>query len=199
MKIEGRKPGPREARSRKLGSAPDASRLREAALAHLARFAATEAGLARVLTRRVERWARAVDDAEAAAPQRDAALAAIPGIIDELRALGALNDAAFAESRSRRLARAGKSRRATLVHLAAKGIEAGLAATATESQADQDLASACAYLRRRRLPPFGAGDPLRAMAALARNGFDRETAERALALDAAGAEALVIALRRGDR
>jgi len=188
MKIEGRKPGP----------APDARRLREAALAHLARFAATEAGLARVLTRRVERWARSMEDAEAALPQRQAALAAIPGIISELRALGALNDEAFAASRARRLARSGKSRRAAIVHLAAKGIDAGLAAAATESQAAQDVASACAYLRRRRLPPFGAGDALKAMAALARNGFDRDTAERALALDAESAEALVIALRRGE-
>jgi regulatory protein len=193
MKIEGRKPGP----------APDARRLREAALAHLARFAATEAGLARVLTRRVERWARAVAeagdaDADGVFRQRAAALAAIPKVIAELRAIGALDDSAYAESRARRLARAGKSRRATMAHLAAKGVDAGLVATIVTDDPAQDLAAACAYLRRRRLPPFGPGETMRALAALARAGFARDIADRALALDAAEAEALVMALRRGE-
>ncbi|MCA3425779.1 MAG: recombinase RecA, partial [Roseomonas sp.] len=46
---------------RAAGPPPNAARLREAALAHLARFAATEAGLRRVLERRVARWARAAE------------------------------------------------------------------------------------------------------------------------------------------
>ena len=40
------------------GPAPGPAQLHEAALRHLARFAATEAGLIRVLDRRVQRWAR---------------------------------------------------------------------------------------------------------------------------------------------
>ena len=46
---------------RPAGPPPNAARLREAALAHLARFAATEAGLRRVLERRIARWARAAE------------------------------------------------------------------------------------------------------------------------------------------
>ncbi|MGC9268670.1 RecX family transcriptional regulator [Acidiphilium sp.] len=187
---------------RKLGQAPDAAGLRVIAIAHLARFAATEAGLAHVLNRRIERWTRAAAaaglDAEIIATARDAARAAVPGIIASLRDLGAVDDGAFAASRARRLAREGKSRRATIAHLAAKGIDQSMAAAAISDDPSRDVASACAYLRRRRLPPFGPGDPLRALAALARGGFDRDTADRALALDAEAAEALVIALKRGD-
>ena len=58
-------------RERPAGKAPSEARLHAAALAHLARFAATQAGLAQVLARRVDRWARRAEaegqDAEAVA------------------------------------------------------------------------------------------------------------------------------------
>ena len=112
---------------RPAGPPPNAARLREAALAHLARFAATEAGLRRVLERRIARWARAAE-AEGQAREAIAASTAalnteIATIAKSLVAAGAVNDAAFAESRARRLARSGHSRRAISAHLAAKGIE----------------------------------------------------------------------------
>ena len=67
-----RKPGkhaqkPRRA-PRPAGPAPGEAALREAALAHLARFAATEIGLKRVLQRRVDRWARRAES-EGALPE----------------------------------------------------------------------------------------------------------------------------------
>jgi len=183
-----------------LSKPPDATSLRAAALAHLARFAASEAGLARVLERRVDRWARAAEraglDAEAIAVSVSAARCVIPPIIASLRAIGAVNDAEFAASMARRLARSGKSRLAALAHLAARGIDRELAADLVPEDPEQSLASACIALRRRRLPPFGEGDRLRALATLARAGFDRRTAERALALDAEEAEARIIAARR---
>ncbi len=49
-------------------SSPDAGSLYQAALDYLARYAATEAGLRRVLERRIDRWARAQPDPEAAEP-----------------------------------------------------------------------------------------------------------------------------------
>jgi regulatory protein len=192
MKREERKPGP----------PPTEHRLREAAIAHLARFAATEAGLTRVLTRRIDRWVRAAEadgtGPETIAAARTAGRAAIPGIIASLRALGAVNDTEFAASRARRLAREGKSRRATIAHLATKGIDTDLAASLVPDNQARDLAAACLYLRRRRLPPFGEGDRMRALASLARQGFDRSTAEQALALDRSAAEALVLAARSGQ-
>ena len=63
-----------------------------------------------------------------------------------------MNDEAFAAARAKRLSRAGKSRRATLAHLAAKGVRA----PDLEHDPERELAAACAYLRRRRAGPFGA-------------------------------------------
>ena len=191
----------RKRESRPAGPAPDAAALREAALLHLSRFAASEAQLAAVLGRRIERWARRAEaegrDAAAVVRDRDQARAAIAPVIAALRDLGVLNDAEFAASRAKRLTREGRSRRATLAHLAARGIRQETAEEILPEDDARDLAAACAFLRRRRLPPFAAGDRLRALAALARAGYDRDTAEQALDLDPEDAEDRIIALRRG--
>jgi regulatory protein len=169
---------------------PDQAKLLEAALNHLARYAASEAGMARVLARRLDRWARANlsaadDGADNAAVRR--AKAAIPGVIARLKELGALNDETFAASRAKRLSREGKSRRATLAHLAAKGIRA----PDLDDDPDRELAAACAYLRRRRAGPFGAAPELKILGAMARGGFSQDVARRALRLDREAAEALI--------
>lgn len=186
--------------ARKLGPAPDATRLREAALQHLARFAASEATLKQILTRRITRWAHAAAQAGIAPDIIEAAQqtarASLPALITQLRSLGALNDQAFAESRARRLARSGKSRSASLAHLTAKGIDPDLAASALPPDPARDLTSACILLRRRRLPPFAPGDRLKTLGILARAGFDRATAEHAISMDAQTAEALVLAARQ---
>lgn len=173
------------------GKPPDGAKLYEAALNHLARYAATEAGLARVLARKVDRWARlyAGEDAEPEETARAArqAKAAIPGVIARLRELGAVNDDAFAASRAKRLTREGKSRRATLAHLAAKGV----VGARLEEDPDRELAAACAYLRRRRAGPFGETPELKILAAMARGGFSQDVARRALRLDREEADALI--------
>jgi regulatory protein len=199
------RPAPRPA-----GAAPDEPRLQEAALAHLARFAATEAGLRRVLQRRVDRWARAA--IAEGAPQEDVAAAAAAArqaaarVAQRMVAAGAVDDAAFAESRARRLARAGRSRRAISAHLAAKGVDAGTARAALpedpEDAARTELAAALAWCRRRRLGPFGPADPppearMKALAALARGGFPRSVAVQALEMDPEAAETLLLSERRG--
>ena len=156
--------------------------MHEAALRHLSRFAATEAGLVRVLDRRIARWAReAGADAEAAAPAR----AAAREVARALAGAGVVDDAAFAKARARRLTRAGRSRRAVSAHLAAKGVAADLAASVLPD-AEQELAAALAYARRRRLGPFAVPDSAdteehrRALGALARAGFPQPVAEQAL-------------------
>lgn len=186
------------------GPAPDEAALREAALAYLARFAATRAGLARVLARRVARWARAAEaehGAEYAAEAARAARGAIEGVVARLAAAGAVDDAAFATARARRLTRAGKSRMATAAHLAAKGVGGEIAAAVLKADPDRELAAALALAARRRIGPFRAGAApdaagrMRELAVLARAGFSRDVAERALRLDHEEAEARVIALR----
>lgn len=186
---------------RPAGPPPNAARLREAALVHLARFAATEAGLRRVLERRIARWARAAE-AEGQAREAIAASTAtlnteIATIAKSLVAAGAVNDAAFAESRARRLARSGHSRRAISAHLAAKGVEAEAAAAALPDGEEAELLAALAFCRRRRIGPFAREAPdaparIKALAALARGGFAQGIARRALGMDPAEAEDMLL-------
>ena len=192
--------------SRAAGPPPNAARLREAALAHLARFAATEVGLRRVLERRIARWARAAEaegQSREAIARATAALAAeIAAIAQSLVAAGAVNDAAFAESRARRLARSGHSRRAIAAHLAAKGIETDTATAALPEGEEAELLAAIAFCRRRRIGPFARVAPdaparMKALAALARGGFAQGVARRALALEPDHAEEMLLAGRRG--
>ena len=185
-------------KSRPAGPAPDRAALHEAALQHLARFAATEAGLVRVLDRRIARWARdAGVEPEAAACSR----AAAREVARALAGSGAVDDTAFAEARARRLVRAGRSRRAVAAHLAAKGVDAGVLAQALPPEEDE-LAAALAFARRRRLGPVRGGEAdaderRRELAALGRAGFPRGVAERAVAMSIDEAEACVARLKQG--
>jgi regulatory protein len=182
-----------------VASAPTEATLHEAALAHLARYGTTRAGLTRVLDRRVERWARAAGEADVA-EQVAAAKRAVRNVVARLVEAGVLSDAAFAEARARTLLRAGRSRRAVAAHLAARGVAGETARAALPDDPQVELASALALTRRRRLGPFRAA-PVDAAAArrelgvLARAGFPRAVAERALAMDPDEAEAIVHRLR----
>jgi regulatory protein len=187
--------------------AQDADALRDAALTYLARYAATEAGLLRVLERRIDRWARlaqtAETDPDVIAAQAATARHAARDVVKRLAAAGAVNDAAFAESRVRSLVRAGRSRRAIGAHLAAKGVGAETQRQVLpDDGVDADLAAALVLARRRRIGPFRTGEPpdaagrRRELAVFARAGFPQSVAARALDTEAAEAEALVNQLRR---
>jgi regulatory protein len=178
------------------GPPPDARSLHDAAVRHLARYSATQAGLLRVLGRRIDRWARAAEaDAEIVA----AAQRAARDVVAKLAAVGAVDDAAFAASRARSLARAGRSRRAIGAHLAARGVSAELTA-ALPDDPEAELAAALAYARRRRLGPFRQPpDPeqqMRDLARLARAGFPQSIATQVLRMDPDEAEERVIAARQ---
>lgn len=163
----------------------DEGGLYESALNHLARYAATEASLKRVLARKIERAA-----GEEGGDAARLAQARIPAVIARLRAAGALDDAAFAASRAQRLVRAGKSARAVAAHLAAKGVMG----MAPPQDPARELAAACAYLRRRRAGPFGDAPEPKIMAAMARGGFSQTIARRAWAMDREAAEAAIKSL-----
>lgn len=195
----------RKGRAAPPPSPPDSRALHEAALAYLARFAATRAGLRRVLERRVARWARAAEAAHGADHAADgarAARAAIETVVARLAEAGAVDDAAFAAARARRLTRAGKSRIAAAAHLAAKGVDAATAAASFGTDPEVEFAAALTLAARRRIGPFRTGEPpdaagwRRELGVLARAGFPRDIAERALRLNPIEAEARVAALRR---
>ena len=191
---------------RPLAPPPDEAGLRDAALAHLARYATTEARLRQVLARRLDRWAHAaaatLDPADIAAAL-DAARPAIPRVVAALAGAGALNDADFAATRARALRRAGRSRRAIAATLAAKGVPAETASVALPEDADSELAAALLLARRRRLGPFRAAplppdDPAaarREQGVLARAGFAQDVVHRALRCERAEAETMIAGLR----
>lgn len=192
--------------ARPPGKVPDDAALRAAALAHLARYAATEAGLRQVLERRIGRWARATAeldgaDAAAIALEAGAARARAGAIARRLAEVGAVDDVAFATARAARLRRGGKSRRAIAAHLGAKGVDAETAASLVPADAAAELDAALAWCRRRRAGPFGdaATDAVaerRMLAALARAGFGHATAREALAMDPATAAERLAERRR---
>ena len=169
---------------------PDAASLREAALNYLARYATTEAGLRQVLHRRIDLWARQSGGVEDAAERAAAAKASVAGIVARMVELGLLNDAAFAESRARGLALSGRSRRAITARLMAKGIDPDHARAVLPEAENSELISALILARKRRIGPFRKAEPDRdkELGVLARAGFPRDVALRALAMEVEAAE-----------
>lgn len=154
----------------------------------------------------MDRWARRAlaeaGDAEDVAGQAVGARRIVREVVARLAAAGAVNDAAFAESRARTLMRSGRSRRVVAAYLAAKGVGTDLACSVLSDDQASELAAALTLARRRRIGPFREGGPpdqtgrRRELAILARAGFPHTVAREALAMAADEAEALVILLRR---
>ena len=172
---------------------PDAASLREAALRYLGRYASTEAGLRKTLNRRIDNWAWLHPDRDETA----AAKRAVPEIVAKMVELGLINDAAFAESRARRLALSGRSRLAITADLAAKGIGAVLTKATLPRDNDAELAAALILTRKRRIGPFrnNAENQNKELGIMARAGFPRDIASRALAMTPDDAEAAITAAR----
>lgn len=206
--------------SRPAGPPPDRRSLKEAALTHIARFAATEQGLTRVLERRIIRWShRALEDGSDSASVSETVRALLPlagETARELVAAGGVDDHAFARARAARMARGGHSRRAVEAGLAAKGIPTATATAALkealgDDPAETDLASALIFARRKRLGPFARApdnrsdesspedelrlDELRLYGIFARAGFPRDVVRRILDMDPMEAEDRILTFK----
>ena len=172
-------------RNRKAAATLDSALIEEWALGYLGRYATSADNLRLVLRRRVRRRLGNGDRPDDAVSQTDGL---IDALIARYRASGLLDDAAYAAARARRDLRQGRSLRGIAAGLAAKGVARDDAAAAVamlrDGSGDPDLAAACSFARRRRLGPYrvtGAdGDRQRELAAFARAGFDRHTAEAVL-------------------
>lgn len=158
-------------------------RLDNIAKYYLERYASSAENLRRVLMRRVDRAARAIDQDRAEARRW------VDALVARYVANGLLNDRAYAEARSASLRRQGRSARAIRQKLAAKGIDADDARAALEQSGGADdaaeLRAAMALARKRRLGPFGPADQRRErrsrdLASLARAGFGYDTARRVI-------------------
>lgn len=170
-------------RKRRQPKKATAKHLENVALWYLQRFAASADSLRRVLMRRVEKSARVHET------DREEGAALVEDIVARFRRSGLLNDRLYAEGRALTLHRRGVSIQGIRARLAAKGVageDIDSALGALRDQSDEpDLAAAVAYARRRRIGPYrtrGDRDELRErdLAALARQGFDFDTARRVI-------------------
>jgi regulatory protein len=179
---------------RKPPPAPTEASLHEAALTYLSRYAAPQAGVLRVLDRRIARWAASDDgDQDRAREARQVARR----IVAQLAETGAISDSAFAQARSRSLRRAGKSARAIGAHLASRGVTADVT---DAGKPPDDLGAAAIHIRRRRLGPFrvtseSPDSRRKELASLARAGFPHTIASAALRLSREEAETLITRFR----
>ncbi len=162
-------PRPRQRLPRPL----DTARLNDLALAYVARFATSAGRLTAYLKRKLRE--RGWDDATA--PD-------IPGVVAKLVGSGYVDDPGFAHARAAGLLRRGYGARRIAETLAHDGIDAPLAAEASGTDHDR-RAAALAFVRRRRLGPYGASGPpagldraaqARQVAAMLRAGHSLATA-----------------------
>lgn len=195
-------------KGRPLAAAPTEASLHEAALAYLAQRATSIVRMKRVLERKIATWARRADKAGESAERIEAAVAnaenAVPRVIERLRAIGYLDDAAFAERRAERLTRAGKSRRAVSLDLVRNGIASELARRFTPEDATTELSAAVALTKKKRIGAFARLDEdedvdpdlkRRWLGALARAGYSFETANRVLRMARDEADSLLRGVR----
>jgi regulatory protein len=179
---------------------PTTADLRNVALGYLARYAATEMGLRRVLTNRIEKWRS--QQAEIDADIASALHKSVNEVIANVVQTGLVNDQAFAEMKGLSLRREGRSSRSARAKLMTKGVPPALAHEVLPDDPEADLAAAVMTARRRRLGPFhdprrgDAADGARALATLTRAGFSMGIAQRALAMPTEEAEALIEQARR---
>lgn len=154
----------------------DAAALERLALHYVGRYATTRAKLAGYLRRKIEERGWAGEETPS-----------VEALVVRAAALGYVDDRAFAASRAAALARRGYGARRRADALRAAGIEPEDRAAAIDADEDE-MTSAFAFARRRRIGPF-ARAPMddvvrrRAFAALLRAGHAPGVAARVLDAD----------------
>jgi regulatory protein len=185
---------------KKLRKIPTEQNLANVALHYLQRYAASEASLRRVLANRLRRAGMDHPDFARDENRMRALHSAIETIIARHKKSGAVNDAAFAETKIHSLRRQGKSARAIQQKLALKGIKSEMVKDALAQHADGqemeavEFRAALALARKRRWGPYrktDVADPEKLrekthkeFAGLARAGFSSAIAKRVLNCDA---------------
>ncbi|MGE4350667.1 MAG: regulatory protein RecX [Bdellovibrionales bacterium] len=181
---------------------PTPESLAAGALYYLSRYAASEAGLRRVLENKIRRAALRDEALAADASTQSALRAAIDRIVETHKRTGVINDKAFAEMKVHSLRRSGGSTRRITQKLAQKGIDKDLIEDALHpedpdlSPAQAEEAAARAFAKKRAFGPYrkahpqSSDDPLlkakrdtKEVAALARAGFSFDVAKKVLAVE----------------
>ena len=164
-------------RTRKPRPPLNEEQLKELALTYVGRFATTRSKLGSYLARKVRErgWNGAQE------PDFDA-------VVERLAALGYVDDAAYALSKSRSLTARGYGGRRVRQSLRAAGIGEEDSAPAEEHARSEAVEAALHFARRRRLGPFGDGAPDRqqqekSLAAMIRAGHSFSLAKAILSLE----------------
>ena len=144
-----------------------------AALAYLARYAASTAHLRLVLQRKVQRRAMRTDTP---LPPATEIAATIETAVARMTDLGLLNDTEYATNLARQYRTRGESLSKIRLRLMAKGLGTDDIAEAIRPLDDDEHSAAKRYAKRKRLGPFrlssGKPDqPKRDIASLCRAGF----------------------------
>jgi len=166
------------------------SGLRNAALHYLQRFSSSKENLKRVLMRRVQRAAHVHET------DMDQATQWIEALVASLARSGMVDDKLYAEGRTRALFRRGVPPNGIAQRLRQKGVEPDLIESVLsdlyEETVNPTLLAAIKLAKRRRLGPYRSPD-IRAerqdkdLAAIARAGFDYETARKVVFAESASA------------
>ncbi len=120
-------------------------RLRGLALHYVGKYATTRSKLATYLTRKIrERGWNGERHAD------------IEGLVEQFAGLGYVNDAQFAEARSRSFVARGYGKRRLDEDLRASGITEGDASDAKEHMAESAFTSAQNFARRKRIGPYAS-------------------------------------------
>lgn len=168
------------------------TRLENKALHYLGRYASSEANLRQILKRFAMRKCQPAD-ADDTDAFKQILEDEINALITRYRALGYVDDRAFALGRARAMRARGLSTRRIIQTLRAKGINAETAAeimaddTSADTNTDADTTAARIYAQRRRLgqyaSPASQAKPNwkdRHLASMMRAGFNYRTAKSAL-------------------
>ena len=178
----------------KIPKEPTTESLRNAALFYLERFPASAARVRLVLERKIMRYCRCVFESD---PQAYAPL--ISPIVESLCAAGYIDDLAYARGLHESLARKGVSARTAVQKMRLKGLPPDLVEQVCKAQekpsGGDDFLRALRFARRKKIGPFapesGGRTPEKSLAAMARAGFDYETAITVMKTDRAYAVDLV--------
>lgn len=160
------------------------SYLHNAGLYYLQRFAASREGFREVMLRKVRKSCAAHPDQDVRACEN-----MVDALVDRFERSGLLNDGAYAESMAASLRRAGKSRRAILRKMTARGLDPDLSRNALEQEdagtgggfPEAEAKAARAFVRKKKLGiDKGQAKMKKDLASMARAGFSYDAAKRAL-------------------
>ena len=173
--------------------------LHNAGLYYLQRYASSSGQFRRAMQRKIDRSCMAHPEQNLEDCRK-----ILDTLIETFQRSGLLNDELYTTGAIRSLRRRGLSARSIMAKMAIKGVPAPLVKKVLEeidsmAPGDPNLVAAVRHARRRRIGPFRSPDKIvdekannRHMSAMARAGYDFETARRVLAMELAEAEDLIV-------